>query len=357
MRCARMIGQIFGLAVILSLAPLVARAQTGTYTVQLGDSLKSIAADNGVTVDALIQANHLSNPDMIWAGQQLVIPSADGSQPSGTAPSGTAPSWTVGASQPSTNTGAPADAGASAATANANRPAPTTVLPDVAMAGPANIAAQTAASRPEGYYTIQPGDTLDGIALRFGTTTAELAQTNDIYNLDLLTVGAELIMPGSEAAAAAASRQTAINATTSKPSSYNKPGGGKPVDPAPTRFVASISKQHCWLYENNVSTGDWPCSTGRRGYETPTGYYTIQSKISVAYGSTWGWNMPYWLGIYQMNGLENGIHGLPYNKAGYRDWANRIGTPVSFGCIVLKDTAARQVFTAAALGMQVIIQK
>jgi LysM repeat protein len=333
MRCARMIGQILVLALILGLAPLAARAQTGTYTVQPGDSLKSIAADNGVTVEALIQANHLSDPDMIWAGQQLVIPSADQSQPA--AKTSTRPTAT---------------------TTNTSRPTLTNVLPDVAMAGPANSAAQTADSQLEGHYTVQPGDTLDGIATRFGVTTADLAQANDIYNPDLLSLGADLVIPGSEAAAAAASRQT-INVTTSKPSSYNKPGGGKPVDPAPTRFVASISKQHCWLYENNVSTGDWPCSTGRRNFETPTGYYTIQSKISVAYGSTWGWNMPYWLGIYEMNGLENGIHGLPYNKSGYRDWANRIGTPVSFGCIVLKDAAAKKVFEAATLGMQVIIQK
>lgn len=39
------------------------------------------------------------------------------------------------------------------------------------------------------YYTIQPGDTLSGIALRFGTTAAALAALNGIGNPDLIYAG------------------------------------------------------------------------------------------------------------------------------------------------------------------------
>lgn len=45
------------------------------YTVQPGDTLYSIAQRFGVTVDTIAQANELSDPDYIFVGQVLVIPS------------------------------------------------------------------------------------------------------------------------------------------------------------------------------------------------------------------------------------------------------------------------------------------
>jgi RHS repeat-associated protein len=44
------------------------------YVVKSGDSLSKIAQDNGTTVDAIAQANGISNPDFIYEGQKLVIP-------------------------------------------------------------------------------------------------------------------------------------------------------------------------------------------------------------------------------------------------------------------------------------------
>ena len=45
-----------------------------TYTVQAGDNLAGIATKFGVTVQALQQANNISNPDQIYTGQILKIP-------------------------------------------------------------------------------------------------------------------------------------------------------------------------------------------------------------------------------------------------------------------------------------------
>ena len=45
------------------------------YTVQHGDTLSGIARWYGVSVHALAQANHISNPNRIFAGQTLCIPS------------------------------------------------------------------------------------------------------------------------------------------------------------------------------------------------------------------------------------------------------------------------------------------
>ena len=44
------------------------------YTVQAGDSLLAIAERFGVSVDALMAANNITNPDLLRAGDELIIP-------------------------------------------------------------------------------------------------------------------------------------------------------------------------------------------------------------------------------------------------------------------------------------------
>lgn len=46
-----------------------------TYTVRAGDALSEIAAEFGVTVDAIAEANDIEDPSLIRVGQVLVIPS------------------------------------------------------------------------------------------------------------------------------------------------------------------------------------------------------------------------------------------------------------------------------------------
>jgi spore coat assembly protein SafA len=51
-------------------------SQDGTrkHTVQPGESLWKIAEKYKVNLDAIIQANRLSNPDLIYPGQSIIIP-------------------------------------------------------------------------------------------------------------------------------------------------------------------------------------------------------------------------------------------------------------------------------------------
>lgn len=44
------------------------------YTVQSGDTLWAISSRFGVSMDAIVQLNNISNPDLIYAGQVLQIP-------------------------------------------------------------------------------------------------------------------------------------------------------------------------------------------------------------------------------------------------------------------------------------------
>lgn len=71
-------------SILLLIIPLnVARAQAElppgpVYIVQEGDYLSSIAERFGVSIDELISYNHLANPDLLKAGDQLVIPGLEG---------------------------------------------------------------------------------------------------------------------------------------------------------------------------------------------------------------------------------------------------------------------------------------
>jgi LysM repeat protein len=68
-----------------------AAASTGDETVHIveaGESLGSIATRYGVTIDALVQANSLANPDFVFSGQRLVIPGNGGGTSTGAASQG-----------------------------------------------------------------------------------------------------------------------------------------------------------------------------------------------------------------------------------------------------------------------------
>ena len=131
----------------------LATTSTVTYVVQAGDTLGEIAAQFNTTVAAIAQLNGITNPSRIFPGQELQIPSADGStsQPEQTGPTATP------------------------TTAPTPTPLPTSV--------PVR-------------YTVQFGDTLFGIAAAYNVSVVELAQLNGITNYDQLSVGQVLTIPG-----------------------------------------------------------------------------------------------------------------------------------------------------------------
>ena len=55
------------------------------YIVQAGDILSAIAARYGVSMQAIMDANNLTNPDFVFVGQRLVIPRSGSSSASPTA--------------------------------------------------------------------------------------------------------------------------------------------------------------------------------------------------------------------------------------------------------------------------------
>lgn len=57
-------------------SPDGATARTGSHLVAAGETLGLIANRYGTTVDALVRANNLASPNLVWAGIRLVIPGA-----------------------------------------------------------------------------------------------------------------------------------------------------------------------------------------------------------------------------------------------------------------------------------------
>jgi LysM repeat protein len=111
-----------------------------TYVVQTGDTLYSIALHFGVSVQDLMNANGLTNPNYIQIGQTLIIPN---------------PSATP-------------------------TPTPTGTTP---QPGPR-------------YHIVRPGDTLYSLAHYYGTTVQAICRANHLVNPHLIYVGQRLLIPG-----------------------------------------------------------------------------------------------------------------------------------------------------------------
>jgi lipoprotein-anchoring transpeptidase ErfK/SrfK len=125
-------------------------------------------------------------------------------------------------------------------------------------------------------------------------------------------------------------------------------GGGKYI-------LVDISEQHMYVYEGDALIYSFVASTGINN-GTRVGTFAVQSKIPNAYGATWNIWMPNWLGIYWSGGLENGIHALPILPNGATLWEGYLGSPVSYGCVVLGTYEAQLLYEWAEIGTPVEIQ-
>jgi lipoprotein-anchoring transpeptidase ErfK/SrfK len=120
-------------------------------------------------------------------------------------------------------------------------------------------------------------------------------------------------------------------------------------------ILVDISDQHMYVYESDALVFSFVASTGIGG-STRIGSFQVQTKLPNAYGSTWNIWMPNWLGIYYSHGLENGIHALPLLPNGATLWAGFLGSPVSYGCVVLGTYESRLLYDWADLGTPVEIR-
>ncbi len=141
----------------------------------------------------------------------------------------------------------------------------------------------------------------------------------------------------------------------------NTEPGAQPGDPTPTYggnkyILVDISEQHMYVYEGDALVYSFVASTGMNS-ATRVGNFSVLDKIPNAYGSTWDLWMPNWLGIYWSGNLENGIHALPILSNGGQLWAGYLGTPISYGCVVLGVYESQLLYDWVELGTPVEIQR
>jgi LysM repeat protein len=324
------------LAVLLTaIASPIALAQNATHTVQAGETLSAIAQRYGVSQQAIITANNIGNASLIYVGQRLVIPGAAGladtSEP--IAPANTEHVVSAGETLAAIAARYGVSVPALAAANGISDPSRIVsgqhlTIPAAGVEPAVGIPASPATSE----YVVKSGDSLAQIAREYGVTVLAIAAANGIDNPSQIRAGQRLLIP----------------AGASAPAAQSAPQGNLMV-------TVSISQQRCKVFRGEQLLYNWPCSTGRAGSGTKVGTFYVQSKYREAWGSRWGFYMPYWLGIYWAGSSENGIHGLPYEPGGYPIWGNSLGTPVTFGCVLLGANESATLWEMAYIGMPVVI--
>lgn len=323
---------------ILTLGAQPVHAQARTHVVSRGENLSSIAARYGTTVQAIVTANGLANPSLIYAGQRLAIPGSGSS--AGAGASGT--TYTVRRGDTLSSI-AQRHGTTVTALVRANGLAnPSYIYPGQRLvisggassssAGQASSGGSQAAGGGGVTHTVRRGDTVTSIALRYGTTVTAIVQANGLANPRLIYAGQRLRIPGG-------------GGVTAAPAA---PSGAK-------RIVIDLSEQRMYVYQGGQLIWKWVVSTGQAGMGTAVGHYKVQNKIANAYASTWNLQMPYWLGIYWAGSLQNGIHALPIMSNGQLLWAGYLGSPASYGCVILGTNNARTLYNWASVGTPVDI--
>jgi len=342
LRHVREKGWLICLIVLLITVGLPGRAwaESGTdHTVQAGENLFRIALRYDTTVDALMEANGLAN-HTIHVGQELVIPDVEAME----SPESTAADLTYVVEDGDTLSTIAWRYGLTVQTLTEENGLTSTHLlysgqqlkiPGVEDTAAGSGPGPVEASEPPDTYTVRAGDTLFSIARKFESDVSTLSRLNGLSNPAHIYVGQELRLSGDVPAPA--------------PATSGGWGGGK-------RIVVDISEQHLYAYEGGQLVYSFIASTGQAPTYTKTGEFYVQSKIPNAYGSAWNIWMPHWLGIYWAGSTENGIHALPILPNGNTLWAGYLGTPVSYGCVVLGSYEANLLYQWAEIGTPVSIR-
>ncbi len=171
-----------------------------THIVQSGDTLFLLSKRYNVSIQAIINANNIVNPDVLVVGQTLNIPVQVGMPTLQRGNRGTA---VIELQEKLLSLGynpGPVDGifGGQTDTAVRNFQRDNGLIPD-GIVGPKTWAMLSkVAPEPEPgvqKYRVQHGDTLAKIAIKFGVTVQSLVELNNILDPNMLFTGQELLIP------------------------------------------------------------------------------------------------------------------------------------------------------------------
>jgi LysM repeat protein len=304
--------------------PSAALAQGRVHVVQRGETLYSIAVRYGTSVSALVQANGLRNANFIYVGQRLTIPG-------GGASGGSGGSGVHVVQRGETLYSIALRYGTSVSAlvrANGLRNANFIYVGQrLIVSGGGGGSSRGGGTAPSGgaVHVVQRGETLAGIALRYGTTAAAIAAANGLRNPNLIYVGQRLTIPRGGGGG----------------------GGTAPSGGGSGRWIdVDLSSQTVRAYEGNAAVRSMVVSTGIARYPTPTGRFRIYAKYPSVTMSGPGYYLP-------------GVPHTMFFYAGYAlhgtYWHNNFGHPMSHGCINLTRADAAWLYSWASVGTLVVI--
>lgn len=377
----------------LPVGSAAAQSDTGTrvHIVRWGETLSRIAAQYGVSAQAIMAANHLADPNRIYAGQQLIIPGTGGAAT--TAPSGThvvqrgENLYRIGLKYGLTVTELMAANGL----VNPNQIYAGQVL-KIQSAGAPAPANEPTPTQPADVHVVQRGETLSEIASRYGVSVWALAQANNIGNPSVIYAGQVLTIPAGGGPATSSPQATegytvrrgdtlfriamrfgvtvdalvAANGLASPNHIYagqvlRIPSTGGPVGsgPAPSShvpaapttggklIVVDLSEQRIYAYEGGQIVGQFLVSTGRPGTPTVRGDFAVYLKYNSQRMRGPGYDLPNvpWV-MYFYRGYA--IHGTY--------WHNNFGQTMSHGCVNMRIADAEWLYMWAPIGTPVRVQ-
>ena len=291
------------------------------YTVQPGDTLSGIAVEYNTTTATLTSLNNLSNPNLIYVGQRLLVKSAStaaASSATSTATSTASATSTSSTTSATTYTVKSGDTLSSIASSHNTTTAALTSLNSLAnpnliyvgqvlklanttTASTSSTSSAASTSSSATTYTVKSGDTLSSIASSYNTTTSTLTSLNNLSNPNLIYVGQVLKVAGSSTSVSTStSSSSASQATTS--GTYTVKAGDtlSSIASSYNTTTAALASANSISNANLIYVGQVLKVTGTSSSTSTTtsstsstsGSYTVKSgdslsAIAAAHGLNW----------------------------------------------------------------------
>lgn len=214
-----------------------ADSSNGYYTVQSGDTLSGIALKFSTTSSKLAQLNSISNPNLIYVGQRLLVNQSSNSNSSSSGQSSSTTTNTeASAASYTVKSGDTLSGIASQYNTTVNQIVSLNQLsnPNLIYVGQvlklknsqttnSSSSSSSTATTTAGTYTVKAGDTLSAIASRYSTSSSTLALLNSLSNPNLIYVGQ--VLKVSSNASTSSLTSSSANSTVTTAASYTVKAG------------------------------------------------------------------------------------------------------------------------------------
>jgi lipoprotein-anchoring transpeptidase ErfK/SrfK len=259
------------------------------HVIQPGETLSGIARYYGVPMQNILAVNSIADPNRIFWGLRLLIPTGD------------------------------------------------VTLPDPAP--------QTSSAM----HTVQRGETLFRISVRYNVSMNDLVVANNLANPNNIYAGQLLVIPAPGTAGSATQYGVAPGGASS--AGVGVPPADVPAGdvPVPTiwdgkQIIIDLSQQRLYAFENGELVRQFTVSTGLPATPTVTGDFAIYRRYESQ----------------RMQGPDYDLPGVPWVMYFYQSysihgtyWHNNFGQPMSHGCVNMRTPEAEWLYNWAPDGTSV----